>query len=110
MIMAKTNCAFSVPELKVKVYERVKDHISEYAAKIMAILLASKWTKELKPMHTIRHSYSSAALSSLKHASLRCRHVIPYDILRFLYRIIKVGIDVMFVWAPAYIGIQGKRY
>ncbi len=58
-------------------------------------------------MRIIMSSDLNAALTSLKHTSSRCRQNILYDVLQSL--IIKLVIDVLFVWVPAHIGIQGNE-
>ncbi len=68
--------------------------------------LSLQWIEEVKPMRMIICSDSNAALTSIKHASSNCRQDILNDILQSLYRIIRLDIDVTFMWVPAHVDIQ----
>jgi len=105
----KTSCAFYIPELKIKVFKRLTDHLSVYAAEMMAIMFALQWIEEVKPMRILICSDSSAALASLKSASSKCREDIMFESLLSLYCVCSMAIDVRFLWIPAHIGIQGNE-
>ncbi|XP_015260458.1 PREDICTED: uncharacterized protein LOC107104854 [Cyprinodon variegatus] len=105
----KTSCAFYIPELKVKVFKRLTDHLSIYTAEIMAIMLALYWIEEVKPLRILICSDSSAALTSLKNTLSKCREDIMLENLLSLYRVRNLGIDVQFLWIPAHSGIKGNE-
>lgn len=75
----------------------------------MTIALSLHWIEEIKPLRVLICSDSNAALQSIKNSFSRCRHENSYEIMPSLYRNIRLGVDVQFLWVPTHSGVKGNK-
>ena len=108
-IANKIGVAFIVPEFQYIVGKIISDNLSVYTGEMFAILLAVQWVEETRPLRAIVCSDSSSSLDSLKSNHSDSRQDILLEVKQTLYRILMMGLTIVFLWIPPHIGIRGNE-
>ena len=110
-IDGKTAAAFYVPAFKIEHAERLTDNITIFAAELTAIKLALQWisTKsvECRPNKTVAiFSDSLSSIQAIETGRTTCRPGLLSEVLELITHI---PTDIVIMWVPSHIGIQGNE-
>jgi len=92
--------------LGTSVSERLHEKTSVYTAELKALVLALKLVKRSKCRQFLICSDSLSALQSLK--SVKLDHPYLLEVHQLLTQLINSGKEIVFVWVPGHVGIQGN--
>ena len=90
----RVGIAFINPELNVMSNKRISDNLAvyiQYTGELLAIL-----------------NRVISTLTSIKHMQSDTRQDIICNIAQTLFRIKRTGIEIIFMWIPAHIGVDGN--
>ncbi|KAI7808137.1 hypothetical protein IRJ41_016520 [Triplophysa rosa] len=87
----------------------LSEHVSVFTTELLATMLALQWIEEVQPERTVICSDSMAVLTSLLSGKSEARQDLVFEVLQSLFRIRQLGIEVNFLWVPAYVGGGGQR-
>lgn len=104
-----TAAAVYIPHFKYSIEKRITDHVSVYTAEMIGILMALQWVEDGHPMDVVICSDSYSVLMSINSGKSASRQDILYEILQNLYRIYRIGVNISFLWVPAYVGVEGNE-
>ena len=105
----KAGCGIYVVGPQVQQGLRVTNGASVFATEISAIIWALWWVEQVKPDRVVICSDSAAALVALRSRTSRARADLINEVLISLLRVEKVGCEVVFLWVPAHIGVEGNE-
>ena len=86
---------------------RLRDHCSTYTAELQAILLALKQAYQSQERKFIIFSDSLSALQAL--GKLKTDHPLLIQIQEFLHKMNADQKEIVFMWVPGHVGIQGNE-
>jgi ribonuclease HI len=93
----------------VRVKKRITGHLAVYTGELITILLALQWVEEVEPDSVVICSDSCAVLMSLQSFISRSRQDLIYEVLQTHGRIRQMGIQIIFTWVPAHVGVEGNE-
>jgi len=108
----RTSAAFYVPEVKLEENVRLSDNLTNFAAELVAILLALEWVHSEQNTDKVKlvtiFSDSLSAIDALEIGRSVCR---PNLVNKILHVLAEIPNDrpITFVWIPSHIGIQGNE-
>ena len=88
---------------------RLSEGVSVFTAELMAIVWALEWVEEVQPGQVVVCSDSAAVLMTLGEGKLGVRSDLVVELLVLLYKIEKAGGEVVFLWVPAHVGVEGNE-
>ena len=107
-VSGRTAAAVYIPKFQISIKKRITDHISIFAAELVAMMVALQWVEDVKPRLVAICSDSFAAITSLVSGNKVSRQDIIYEILASLLRISSVSL-IVFVWVPAHVGLEANE-
>ena len=88
---------------------RLSEGVSVFTAELMAIVWALEWVEEVQPGQVVVCSDSAAVLMTLGEGKLGVRSDLVVELLVLLYKIEKAGGEVVFLWVPSHVGVEGNE-
>lgn len=104
-----TGSAVVIPKYKIEISKRTSDCLSVFAVEMFAILMALEWTEQISDKEILICSDSVSALVSMEKGTSRSHLNLLYEVLFMNSRINRQGKNVIFMWVPAHLGIQGNE-
>lgn len=107
----RVGVAFVIPDFGVRVSKRTSDNVAVYTGELLALLLAMVWVEESASVGAkiVIASDCSGALTSVKCMESVSRQDIIFEIVNIMNRVNRSGKQVVLLWVPAHIGIQGNE-
>lgn len=105
----RVGVAFVLPDISYMASARITDGLAVYTGELVAILMALTWVEDAPLGRYLVCSDSSSALVSIGNMSSDSRQDIVFEIFHLLYRIKHRGIEVVFLWVPAHVGVDGNE-
>lgn len=106
----KVGVAYAIPRVKTVLAKRVSNNLAVYTAELLAIWLALQWVEDNRPRKAVIASDSSSALMSIKNGQSESRQDLICEIMQSGNNLIKAGIEMVFLWVPAHIGVRGNEW
>lgn len=102
--------SFYIPSLKKGFGYKIKEFYNIFEAESLAILQALRYAKDNFHNNILVCSDSQSALRALGHPEVSTKtHLFTLEIKSIISRLRQQGVDVVFVWTPAHIGIDGNE-
>lgn len=105
----KAAIVLSIPQVHFKLGLCLPNNMSVFSTELVAILWALGWVEGQRSGKYVLGSDSTAAQMAMKGRMSEARSDLVLEILVSMYRVIKMGYTVGFMWVPAHKGIQGKE-
>jgi len=98
-----------IPKYDIGISKRTSDNLNVYAVELCAIGIALEWIEQSRDNNILICSDSASALMSMKTGKASSHQEILYEILFINSRVCRQGKNIIYMWIPAHVGIEGNE-